>query len=130
MNPIVHFEIPAKDKERSKKFYADVFGWQFQEMPEMNYTIVRTTEVDENFMYKKPGAINGGMMTEEDNGGMNPVLVIDVPSVDDYLQKVIDAGGVKLSDKTAVGDMGFYARVKDTEGMVIGIWETVKKSSE
>lgn len=25
--------------------------------------------------------------------------------------------------KMAVGDMGYYARVKDTEGNIIGVWE-------
>jgi predicted enzyme related to lactoylglutathione lyase len=127
MNSIVHFEIPAKDKERSKKFYETVFGWKFEDVPQMDYTMVHTVELDDKYMPVRPGAINGGMMTEEANGGMNPVLVIDTPSVDEYLQKVVDAGGVKLSDKAAVGDMGFYARAKDTEGMVIGIWETAKK---
>jgi predicted enzyme related to lactoylglutathione lyase len=25
---IVHFEIPADDVERAKKFYSDLFGWK------------------------------------------------------------------------------------------------------
>ncbi|MEK7595375.1 MAG: VOC family protein [Patescibacteria group bacterium] len=125
MNSVVHFEIPAKDKQRSKKFYESVFGWKFQDMPEMNYTIVHTVEVDENQMPKEAGAINGGMMVEKDNGGMNPVLVINVPSVDDYLKKVVKAGGKELMPKMKVGDMGYYARVTDTEGMVVGIWEMI-----
>ena len=36
MNPIVHFELPAKDKERSKKFYSEVFGWKLEDYAEMN----------------------------------------------------------------------------------------------
>ena len=50
MDKVVHFEIPAKDLERAKKFYSTVFGWQLQQMgPEMgNYVMVRTVEVGDD----------------------------------------------------------------------------------
>ncbi len=52
MNPVVHFEMPAKDKARTKKFYEEVFGWQMTQMgPEMgDYLLAGTTPVDENRM--------------------------------------------------------------------------------
>lgn len=28
---IVHFEIPADDIARAKRFYGDLFGWTFQD---------------------------------------------------------------------------------------------------
>ena len=30
MNPVVHFEMPAEDRNRMKEFYAKAFGWQMQ----------------------------------------------------------------------------------------------------
>jgi predicted enzyme related to lactoylglutathione lyase len=30
MPTIVHFEVPADDVERSKKFYSDLFGWKIE----------------------------------------------------------------------------------------------------
>ena len=30
MNPVVHFEIPAKDRKRMADFYTQVFGWRTQ----------------------------------------------------------------------------------------------------
>ena len=30
MNPIVHFEIPAKDMKRAKEFYGKLFGWKIE----------------------------------------------------------------------------------------------------
>jgi predicted enzyme related to lactoylglutathione lyase len=35
MNPIVHFEIPADNELRAKKFYEKLFGWKIKkyEMP-------------------------------------------------------------------------------------------------
>jgi predicted enzyme related to lactoylglutathione lyase len=32
MPTIVHFEIPADDIERSKKFYTDLFGWKIEKL--------------------------------------------------------------------------------------------------
>ena len=32
MSPVVHFEMPAADKKRAKKFYEDVFGWQMTQL--------------------------------------------------------------------------------------------------
>lgn len=46
---------------------------------------------------------------------------IDVPSVDDYVQKIIDAGGEVVAPKMAVPSVGWLAYLKDTEGNVFGI---------
>lgn len=125
MNPIVHFELPVDEK--SKEFYKQIFGWQYDEMPEMNYTIARTCEVDDNMMPKMSGSINGGLMSVSDNGGLYPVLVISVPSIDEYLEKIRNMGGTVIQEKAQVGEMGYYARFLDPAGVVTGIWETIQK---
>ncbi len=33
----VHIEITSTDPARTRKFCEEVFGWSFEEMPEMNY---------------------------------------------------------------------------------------------
>jgi predicted enzyme related to lactoylglutathione lyase len=37
-HPIVHIEISSKNLEESGKFYANVFDWQVEHIPAMNYT--------------------------------------------------------------------------------------------
>ena len=61
MDPVVHFELPAEDRERMAAFYGSVFGWQTELLgPEMgNYTVVTTTESDGS-RPTTPGTINGG----------------------------------------------------------------------
>jgi predicted enzyme related to lactoylglutathione lyase len=56
---VVHFEIPADDVERAKGFYGSIFGWQLDDVPGLDYTIVRTVDVDERQLPTEPGAING-----------------------------------------------------------------------
>jgi uncharacterized protein len=127
MNKVVHFEIPFNDKAKCMEFYEKVFGWQFQDVPEMNYVIARTGEVDNNYMMKEKGAINGGMYRRDEKSAQGPVIVIDVQSVDEHIEKIKEAGGKVFREKMQVGEMGFYAQVKDTEGNIVGIWENVKK---
>ena len=42
--------------------------------------------------------------------------------------KIQSLGGVPVGEKTAVGEMGFAAYFKDTEGNVMGLWETASPS--
>jgi predicted enzyme related to lactoylglutathione lyase len=122
MDRIVHFEIPADDLARAKKFYSTVFGWKMNEMPEMEYVLVGTVESDQNGMPKEPGAINGGMM-ERQEPVKAPVITISVKSIDEAAKTIEKHGGKMIRPKMPVGDMGFAAYFKDTEGNVIGLWQ-------
>jgi len=61
-NPVVHFEMPAEDRQRMADFYAKTFGWKTNILgPDMGgYVTVATGEVDEHGRPKNPGTINGG----------------------------------------------------------------------
>jgi uncharacterized protein len=119
---VVHFEIPADDMERAQRFYSEVFGWQLQSMPEMSYTLVTTTPTDENGP-TEPGAINGGMLARQ-APFTGPVIVIDVEDIDDALARVEKLGGTTAAGRQAVGDMGFSGYFHDSEGNLIGLWQT------
>ena len=47
-----------------------------------------------------------------------------MPSVDEALREVEAAGGTAVSARTPVGDMGFTGYFTDTEGNLIGLWES------
>lgn len=129
MDKVVHFEIPADSVERAQKFYKSLFGWDIHKAGEMPYWILTTVKTDEQRMPKERGAINGGMLKrdeEADPGSSNPVLVISVPDAKEYCSKVEKSGGKVILPARNVGDMGVYARVKDTEGNVIGLWQDLK----
>ena len=53
------------------------------------------------------------------------MLIIDVPDVDEVARKVEEAGGVLLNAKERVGDFGFSQYVKDSEGTVLCLWESI-----
>ncbi|MDZ5620631.1 VOC family protein [Nocardioides bizhenqiangii] len=120
---IVHFEIPFDDGDRARDFYGNVFGWQLMHMPEMDYTMAMTGPSDPESGPSEPGFINGGLFQREE-GFTGPVVVIDVPDIDAALASVEAAGGKVGRPKEAVGDMGFAAYFSDTEGNLVGLWET------
>ncbi len=122
---VVHFEIPFDDGDRAGNFYQEAFGWQTMSMPEMDYTMVMTGPSDPETGPTEPGFINGGMFQRSPEfPGKAPNLVIDVPSVDQALRDVEAAGGKTVTAKTAVGDMGFTGYFTDTEGNLLGVWES------
>jgi predicted enzyme related to lactoylglutathione lyase len=122
MDKIVHFEIPADDVARAKEFYGSIFGWQLEDMQDMNYTIVRTVAVDEQQMPTEPGAINGGMMKRTSDTS-SPVITINVDSIDRALGEVEASGGSVVQPRQEIPGMGAFAYFKDTEGNTMGLWE-------
>jgi uncharacterized protein len=120
---VVHFEIPADDMGRAKEPYRSAFGWNLNTMPDMGYTMVSTTPTDDQGAPKDPGAINGGMLKRE-SPVTSPAITIDVDDIDKALETIASNGGSTVQGKRSVMDMGFSAYFKDTEGNVMGLWET------
>lgn len=117
MPKVIHFEIAAEDTERAVKFYQKVFGWKFDKYPgPMNYWLVKAGEDDER-------GINGAI-TKKNNFVTATTDTISVPSYEDAVKKIVEAGGKVLSPKTAVPKIGYMSYCKDTEGNVFGIMQT------
>jgi predicted enzyme related to lactoylglutathione lyase len=120
---VVHFEVPFDDGDRARSFYKGAFDWQLMEMPEMGYTIV-TTGPSGDAGPTEAGFINGGMLPRADAATGGPVLVVDVPSIEESLARIGELGGTTVVGRTPVGEMGFAAYFTDPEGNVMGLWET------
>ena len=120
---VVHFEIPFDDGDRARRFYKEAFDWQVQEMPGMDYTMVSSGPSGDQGP-TEPGFINGGMLARQNSPANGPVITVDVDSIDVALERITELGGSTLVAKQPVGDMGFTAYAKDTEGNVLGLWET------
>jgi uncharacterized protein len=115
MARVVHFEISADEPQRALDFYAKVFDWKAQkwEGPQ-DYWLLMTGEGQ---------GIDGGLMqrTPEFPGTVNS---IDVPSVDDFAEKVTENGGRIVVPKMALPGIGYLAYCTDTEGNIFGIFQT------
>ncbi len=129
-NPVVHFEMPAKDKKRVSEFYAKAFGWNMVQMgSEMaNYIVAQTTETDKDGMVKTPGAINGGFFDyKDDDFNRAPHLVISVDNLDESIQAVEEAGGKVGGEKMDIPGVGVYISFRDSENNVVGMLQPSRK---
>lgn len=120
---VVHFEVPFDDADRARGFYRDVFGWQIQHMPDMGYNMVSTGPANDMGMPAEPGFIGGGMLPRQ-QPVTTPVVTLMVDDIDATLEQVGEHGGQTVREKMAVGDMGFAAYFRDSEGNVMGLWQT------
>ena len=123
-NPVSYFEIPADDIERAKKFYEKTFDWEIEKHDKKgDYMSITTTEVGEDeWTPKEPGAINGGLVKRDMES--EPVTdYIEVDSIDKICKTIEKNGGTILVPKTEMGEWGWWAVFKDTEGNVLGLYE-------
>lgn len=129
MNPVVHFEMPAEDRQRMADFYSKTFGWQMEMMGEEmgNYVVVSTTERDPvTRMPVKPGCINGGFYQKTpDMPSPYPSLVIEVDDIKASIKDIMDAGGKVLGEPMDIPGVGAYVSFIDTEGNRISILQPV-----
>ena len=127
MNPVVHFEMPAENRQRMADFYSKTFGWKTQMLGKDmgNYVIATTTESDEKGP-KKPGAINGGFFTKTDDmPAQYPSVVVSVDDINDSMKKVMKAGGKVLGEPMEIPGIGQYVSFFDTEGNRVSMLQPV-----
>lgn len=121
MPTINHFEIPSDDIEQVQKFYGNVFGWSMQkwsnpENPQKDYWMFETTDENGN------KGLSGGLMKRQ-APEHTMTNYVTVPSIDEYIPKIEQAGGKIMIPKIEIADMGFFAIFIDTENNQFGLFE-------
>ena len=114
-----HIEIPSSDVQRCKSFYGEVFGWQFQEIPEMDDYVMYTT---------REGGIGGGISTRGDQTPPHMLNYVLVSDIETTVERVRNNGGNVLMEKTEVPNAGWFAIIQDPENNIFGIWKSQSES--
>jgi len=112
---IIHFEIPANNVEKLKKFYEELFGWTITLAPgPIEYWVIQTVPTDEKGMLQRPG-VNGGMYKKQDPQN-KPINYFSVESITDFLTKIVKMGGKITQPKQEVPEVGWIAAAEDPDG--------------
>jgi len=120
---IVHFEIPAKNAEKLRKFYSDLFGWKIEKAPgPVEYWLIETVPVDEKTMMPLRPGVNGGMYKRE-HADQKQVNYFSVESIDQYVEKIKKTGGKIVQPKQEVMGIGYVAVAQDPEGNLFAMLE-------
>ncbi len=118
MPRVVHFEIPADDTKRAVEFYKSVFGWQITGWEGMDYHIA-VTGTD--------GVGIDGAIMDRTGTAKTVATTIEVASLEEFIEKVKQAGGTRLTDPSEIPGVGNFCYCRDTEGNVFGLLEPVPR---
>ena len=112
---IVHVEIHSSDPTRTKEFYKQVFGWKFQDIPEMDYTT-----------FEAPNAPHGGLQKHGEQGPqvLNYIMATDIART---LAKIENAGGKVVVPKSEIPKIGWYAVFQEPGGTVQAVYQDMPK---
>ncbi len=111
---IVHVELHSADPAKSKAFYAEIFGWKFQDIPEMEYTT-----------FKAPSNPDGGLMKAIENRVqvLNYILTADI---DRDVERIQRAGGSILQQKMEIPQMGWWALFQEPGGTTQALYQAMQ----
>ena len=107
--PVVWFEILGKDAGKLQEFYGGLFGWKFQQMPEMEYGMVEHSD-----------GIGGGVGKAPEGPGWVTVYVAS-DDVEADLAKANAAGATTLMPPMGIPSGGTIAVFADPEGHPVGL---------
>lgn len=109
MNPVVHWELFAKDAAALGRFYAELFGWHLEPMPEIDYVLIDT---------RAGAGINGGILTVPD-GSRGPLFYVEVDDLHPALESIQAAGGTMTL--APITEVVTFAQFADPEGTLVGL---------
>lgn len=115
-NAAVWFEIFVADMDRAARFYQDTLGVELrrEDFGGKPHAIFPAGE----------GGAGGALVRDAErkpNGGGTLVYLSATGKLDACLDRVPHAGGAVLLPKTDIGEHGFIAIARDTEGNSVGL---------
>lgn len=125
-NPVVHFEIYVEDMTRAKAFYEAVLETTLEQMPNPTPEIEVERDMWLFSMDKDAGMMSygaGGMLVKMDGfapGAGGTLVYFGCDDCGVQATRSAEHGGSVFQEKTSIGEHGFCALARDTEGNLIG----------
>jgi len=109
-DPVVHWQIVAKDPDSEAKFYTALFGWSVSTHNALGYREVRTG-----------GGIDGGIWPSPPEGHDLLQIFIEVDDLDASISKALSLGGAVIVPKSELPDGDAMAILLDPAGLSFGL---------
>ncbi|MBZ0292393.1 MAG: VOC family protein [Anaerolineae bacterium] len=111
---IVHFDLPAADRDATASFYNALFGWEHVVVTEPNTAYILQT-----------GNTSGAYAEISDQMQPNNVLLyVESDDIAADLETVKSLGGQVAMPETAIGEHGAMAMFIDPNGNQIALWKS------
>lgn len=112
-NPVVHFEIGCPDKEESRAFYEQAFGWKSEPYGPFAFRFNTGSE-------KGIQGFTTALGHEPHNYVLFYIEVDDIPAA---LASVEQLGGAVVVPETQIPGTGSFAWFRDPAGNLAGLWK-------
>ena len=110
-NPVVHFEIGCRNREKTTAFYQQLFDWQMT--PEEMATEIRTGEKD---------PVTGHIVSLGHEPHFYTNFYVEVPDLTDALHKAEKLGGrIVIPPVPIPGKKDSFAWFADPDGNMVGL---------
>ncbi len=122
-NRLVHFELPAEKPEELSKFYSNVLGWHFNQVPVpgINYWLCDDPT-------HGPGPTVAVLQRQN---ATQPVLnYIAVASIEAVIAKAAENGAAVALPRTEVPGNRAIAVIRDPEGNLFGLMEDTSETTD
>ena len=111
--PVSYVELNSPDLAATRRFFADVFGWEAQPFATSDYLVASHGD--------GPG-VDAGLLTSRD-GQPRTVPVIRVDSIDEIRPRLEAAGGAVVVEPFTFPGVGRGCYVTDPAGLLVGLHE-------
>jgi hypothetical protein len=112
-NPFVHVELQTNDVAKAKDFYQKLFDWKLEDVPGMDYTMIKVGEGTGGGMMKNP-------VPGSPSNWLAYVLVADVAAA---TEKAKSLGATICKEVTEIPDIGWFSVITDPTGAVLALWQ-------
>ena len=115
--PVVHFEVIGRDAEQLRRYYGELFGWDFTVDNPMNYGVVPR---EANLSADGIG-IGGGVASGPEGYEGHVTFYVEVPDVEAALTQAESLGGTRVMGPESVMDQIEIGLFTDPEGHLVGV---------
>ena len=110
--PVVHFEIGARNADSAKHFYRSLFGWSIESHVPANMIDTGSAE-----------GIQGNIAIAEGEPRAYVTFYVQVDDIGKSLKRAQELGGKVVVPASEVPGMGQFAWFADPDGNAIGLWK-------
>ena len=112
-NPFVHVELSTNDVDRAKEFYTGLFDWKLEDIPGMDYTVIKVAEGTGGGIMKNP-------MPDTQSFWLAYVLVDDAVAA---TEKAKSLGATICKEVTEIPGIGWFSVITDPTGASLALWQ-------
>ena len=112
-NPFVHVELNTTDLGKAKEFYGKLFDWTLEDVPNMDYTMIKVGE-----------GTGGGMMKHPVPGAPSAWLAyVMVDDINVATAKAKSLGATVMKDVTEIPGIGWFSVIIDPTGAALALFK-------